>query len=118
MSAQSRQARIHCRRSIFSATQASAQLVQMAEQNMACRTASASGSLSFPATSGWAAIIWAMDMTASPARGRMRNGFFGPGVPQGLERRRRRSEEHTSELQSLMRISYDVFCLKNKKHTN
>src|SRR3546814_1916770 len=28
---------------------------------------------------------------------------------------RRRSEEHTSELQSLMRISYAVFCLKNKK---
>src|SRR3546814_3221156 len=28
-----------------------------------------------------------------------------------------RSEEHTSELQSLMRISYDVFCLK-KKHIN
>src|SRR3546814_5075544 len=27
----------------------------------------------------------------------------------------RRSEEHTSELQSLMRISYAVFCLKNKK---
>src|SRR3546814_5641848 len=32
--------------------------------------------------------------------------------------RARRSEEHTSELQSLMRISYAVFCLKNKKtHT-
>src|SRR3546814_7949963 len=29
---------------------------------------------------------------------------------------RRRSEEHTSELQSLMRISYAVFCLKKKKH--
>src|SRR3546814_3929544 len=29
-----------------------------------------------------------------------------------------RSEEHTSELQSLMRISYAVFCLKNKKHHN
>src|SRR3546814_13195536 len=29
-----------------------------------------------------------------------------------------RSEEHTSELQSLMRISYAVFCLKNKKHTS
>src|SRR3546814_6880912 len=28
-----------------------------------------------------------------------------------------RSEEHTSELQSLMRISYAVFCLKTKKHT-
>src|SRR3546814_5278957 len=31
--------------------------------------------------------------------------------------RRRRSEEHTSELQSLMRISYAVFCLKKKKLT-
>src|SRR3546814_4209306 len=30
---------------------------------------------------------------------------------------RRRSEEHTSELQSLMRISYAVFCLKKKKNT-
>src|SRR3546814_1031100 len=30
---------------------------------------------------------------------------------------RRRSEEHTSELQSLMRISYAVFCLKKKIHT-
>src|SRR3546814_1545483 len=29
-----------------------------------------------------------------------------------------RSEEHTSELQSLMRISYAVFCLKKKKYTN
>src|SRR3546814_2908457 len=29
-----------------------------------------------------------------------------------------RSEEHTSELQSLMRISYAVFCLKNKKKHN
>src|SRR3546814_2860333 len=31
--------------------------------------------------------------------------------------RQGRSEEHTSELQSLMRISYAVFCLKKKKHT-
>src|SRR3546814_6868210 len=30
----------------------------------------------------------------------------------------RRSEEHTSELQSLMRISYAVFCLKKKKIKN
>src|SRR3546814_3808818 len=35
-------------------------------------------------------------------------------VQQELER----SEEHTSELQSLMRISYAVFCLNKKKHTN
>src|SRR3546814_7017812 len=34
----------------------------------------------------------------------------------GLDRRAGRSEEHTSELQSLMRISYAVFCLK--KNTN
>src|SRR3546814_10587584 len=36
------------------------------------------------------------------------------------EERPRRSEEHTSELQSLMRISYAVFCLKKKqaKHKN
>src|SRR3546814_3264238 len=34
--------------------------------------------------------------------------------PGGASRRAARSEEHTSELQSLMRISYAVFCLKNK----
>src|SRR3546814_2326877 len=35
-----------------------------------------------------------------------------PGLPFALIQR---SEEHTSELQSLMRISYAVFCLKKKK---
>src|SRR3546814_1791713 len=34
----------------------------------------------------------------------------------GAERRESRSEEHTSELQSLMRISYAVFCLNKKKN--
>src|SRR3546814_9682095 len=34
----------------------------------------------------------------------------------GRETGKRRSEEHTSELQSLMRISYAVFCLNKKKH--
>src|SRR3546814_4954050 len=41
-------------------------------------------------------------------------------LPRTLERLPlgpRRSEEHTSELQSLMRISYAVFCLKKKKKT-
>src|SRR3546814_10049555 len=38
------------------------------------------------------------------------------GLVGGLVLMRIRSEEHTSELQSLMRISYAVFCLK-KKHT-
>src|SRR3546814_8244981 len=37
-----------------------------------------------------------------------RSGAAGSAVFEG------RSEEHTSELQSLMRISYAVFCLKNK----
>src|SRR3546814_5489869 len=36
------------------------------------------------------------------------------GVVGDLDRRVPRSEEHTSELQSLMRISYAVFCLKKK----
>src|SRR3546814_3982700 len=36
---------------------------------------------------------------------------FGPEVPVMIGR----SEEHTSELQSLMRISYAVFCLKKKR---
>src|SRR3546814_3150733 len=35
----------------------------------------------------------------------------------GEDRAKIRSEEHTSELQSLMRISYAVFCLKKKKQT-
>src|SRR3546814_1847551 len=43
-----------------------------------------------------------------------RGGRVGerPGRGNGV-----RSEEHTSELQSLMRISYAVFCLKKKKYT-
>src|SRR3546814_1735381 len=40
-----------------------------------------------------------------------------PGVGQEARRLGDRSEEHTSELQSLMRISYAVFCLKTKKQT-
>src|SRR3546814_1336276 len=37
-------------------------------------------------------------------------------VPAKMMGAQPRSEEHTSELQSLMRISYAVFCLKKKKH--
>src|SRR3546814_8093817 len=43
-----------------------------------------------------------------------RNYSVPPPVRQQLKADRR-SEEHTSELQSLMRISYAVFCLKKKK---
>src|SRR3546814_2453845 len=38
-------------------------------------------------------------------------------LPDGAAGTLDRSEEHTSELQSLMRISYAVFCLKKKKQT-
>src|SRR3546814_3911633 len=40
------------------------------------------------------------------------------GPAAAPQRRGDRSEEHTSELQSLMRISYAVFCLKKKKTSN
>src|SRR3546814_6658004 len=38
------------------------------------------------------------------------------GIPLNVRAFQCRSEEHTSELQSLMRISYAVFCLKKKKN--
>src|SRR3546814_5376108 len=44
-------------------------------------------------------------------------GDEAPGRRTGRDDAGDRSEEHTSELQSLMRISYAVFCLKKKKHT-
>src|SRR3546814_2762472 len=56
---------------------------------------------------------------------RCRSGWRGGAVPvpaaSARQRRHRtsgRSEEHTSELQSLMRISYAVFCLKKNKNKN
>src|SRR3546814_7613610 len=42
---------------------------------------------------------------------------IGLGIGAALRAVRARSEEHTSELQSLMRSSYAVFCLKKKKNT-
>src|SRR3546814_4554219 len=42
------------------------------------------------------------------------SGAFRSGAVPHLVQRSQRSEEHTSELQSLMRISYAVFCLKKK----
>src|SRR3546814_9261013 len=50
---------------------------------------------------------------------RQEDGFetaFFSGVTIEIVAGSGRSEEHTSELQSLMRISYAVFCLKKKKH--
>src|SRR3546814_6562279 len=56
----------------------------------------------------------------APAAGFAREEFFkiahdGNHVLLVVDDRQQRSEEHTSELQSLMRISYAVFCLKKKR---
>src|SRR3546814_7676068 len=61
------------------------------------------------------------DRSASAARLRARQGAAALTSPGGRSsatcagKEVVRSEEHTSELQSLMRISYAVFCLKKKK---
>src|SRR3546814_2938506 len=49
-----------------------------------------------------------------PAAGRTRLGHPRELDAEEREEAQERSEEHTSELQSLMRISYAVFCLKKK----
>src|SRR3546814_7296753 len=59
-------------------------------------------------------------LPSAPRCARRESGH-GRAWPDGRHKRRQgrsrhpRSEEHTSELQSLMRISYAVFCLKQKK---
>src|SRR3546814_6205368 len=80
---------------------------------------------------GWCLRIVSARRLFSDRRGGRRRGTLRGEVGGGLRLRhgrlrvaacsvrlggrRRRSEEHTSELQSLMRISYAVFCLKKKK---
>src|SRR3546814_2696338 len=68
-----------------------------------------------------------LDATREDAQG-VQAWRFDPGLVDALDAlfageeslslRERRSEEHTSELQSLMRSSYAVFCLKKTKNTN
>src|SRR3546814_1823754 len=92
--------------------------------------------------SDWSSDVCSSDLTPPPRRTEVRlprgRPRYGPRLPRrtGPRRHRRtdvayrvstrscrrpahalRSEEHTSELQSLMRISYAVFCLK-KTHTS
>src|SRR3546814_2594117 len=80
---------------------------------------------------GWAGREWRDALSRFDARQRrlaievaqdngwVNRGVFGLEIADHPEEKRwYRSEEHTSELQSLMRISYAVFCLKKKKtHT-
>src|SRR3546814_5500058 len=69
---------------------------------------------------------WRLARSLCRAVRRCREGDDPRGLRSGPDRCRprrrtylgRRSEEHTSELQSLMRISYAVFCLKKKNKTH
>src|SRR3546814_9277038 len=88
--------------------------------------------------SDWSSDVCSSDLQDADGRGRPRGASRPPDPlqlqverprrgrpavrdPQSIGPRqreaRRRSEEHTSELQSLMRISYAVFCLKKKTTT-
>src|SRR3546814_6169767 len=74
---------------------------------MACRSCAGIGVARSAAAVAAAQMVWSSYETSgdalSPARA---------AVDAAI-----RSEEHTSELQSLMRISYDVFCFKKNKNT-
>src|SRR3546814_9210209 len=64
---------------------------------------------------GWVGFINpapSQSPVASPAEGTWRSWVDGANPAYGTFASRYRSEEHTSELQSLMRTSYAVFCLK------
>src|SRR3546814_7989768 len=66
------------------------------------------------------AQVWSVEPNPTSPCGRMFNVSIGTVDHRGARMRAFRSEEHTSELQSLMRNSYAVFCLKKKtqhKHT-
>src|SRR3546814_4947189 len=68
-------------------------------------------------------IVHEAEQTAGPVGGDAIADLQVVEQPAGAEAvrlrlHRYRSEEHTSELQSLMRISYAVFCLKKKKETH
>src|SRR3546814_2048863 len=80
-----------------------------------------------PSKSGMNALIFSSLSTISMTRGRSSDSrrifvvcsrleWPKPMAPRSTVAPAKRSEEHTSELQSLMRISYAVFCLKKKKN--
>src|SRR3546814_4157059 len=78
------------------------------------RNAFSESSMAF--VNGWYLLrasiyIWALERIRQIGTALLRFEPISTEVAEAV-----RSEEHTSELQSLMRISYAVFCLKKKKH--
>src|SRR3546814_5466817 len=71
----------------------------------------------FPYTTLFRSTAWAARRTSRSSAGKRQGRDRAPTSDDRESARAagRRSEEHTSELQSLMRISYAVFCLKKKK---
>src|SRR3546814_2690035 len=65
-------------------------------------------------------VVWVVRAVRGAAvrgtRARVGYGVRDDDLERDAEGQHLRSEEHTSELQSLMRISYAVFCLKKKKN--
>src|SRR3546814_979004 len=68
----------------------------------------------FPYTTLFRSYLAEVDRITLPIRDRHERATAQGGI--GRARAGERSEEHTSELQSLMRISYAVFCLKKKNN--
>src|SRR3546814_3679401 len=64
---------------------------------------------------GWSSSWWVGKGRSGCSRSTFCFYTLRTGDGRALRSRLKRSEEHTSELQSLMRISYAVFCLKKKK---
>src|SRR3546814_8107015 len=74
----------------------------------------------FDGLSSWLGFLAAIGMLVLEIVVRIPHEYAGVTLARSYETvgwSGRRSEEHTSELQSLMRISYAVFCLNKKKHT-
>src|SRR3546814_9293191 len=83
------------------------------QPGVVCKRARDRHPLTLPARQ---AIDGVLCLPAQPGSGQqLHRAHFGLGT---IETAEPRSEEHTSELQSLMRISYAVFCLKKKKTSN
>src|SRR3546814_8428049 len=87
-----------------------------------CQRTGRCGPSSYPAATETTALRWREMRISTPSTRRDRRAktrrqclYPGPLVSIKGYCPARRSEEHTSELQSLMRISYAVFCLRKKK---